>query len=121
MTKRNARPRPINVTPPVQIDGLFYSGITAWEGGCAHPSCKAAIKQGFTWHVTPPHYLNEGAESHLVMPTYHYESIEAGIAAIEHAQRTALTVESDEEWLALEAAKEVPFRTRPGMNHPTRR
>src|SRR5689334_10091553 len=111
----------INLTPPVVINGLSYHGIRAWECTGPNPACKLAAHTGRVWHVAPAHPMNEGRTSHLVMPTYHYASPEEGLDAILSAQRDAHEVTSDVEWLELEAAHEVPFRTRPGMNHPTRR
>lgn len=121
MTKRHARPAIVQVTPSRIIEGLHYQGIVAFECTGPNKACKGHAAAGRTWHVIPPHPLNEGAASHLVMPSYHYATLEEGVHAIEEAQRTAHTVSSDEEWLRLEADHSIPFRIRPGMNHPTRR
>lgn len=111
----------MNLTPPVVIDGLSYHGIQAWECDGPNPACRLAHKTGRSWHVIPAHPMNTGRDSHLMMPTYHYASPEEGLSAILEAERTAHEVTSDDEWLALEAAHEVPFRTRPNMTHPTTR
>lgn len=84
-------------------------------------ACKKAHAEGRTVHVIEDPSTADITNGRLIMPTYHYATAEEGIAAIKDAARNAKTVTNDEEWLALEAAHERPFRTRPGMNHPTRR
>jgi len=111
----------LHLTPSLLIDGLHYHGIMAWECDGPNKHCRRAHKEGRSWHVSPAHHKNEGRESLLVMPTYHYATVEEGLSAILRAQSEAVEVTSDEEWLRLEAEAEVPFRTRPGMRHPTRR
>lgn len=99
-------------------------GIVTDEN-CSGPNrhCRAAHKAGRRVHVIPPRQTMEEMETRgcLVLPTYHFATVADGLAAIETALDFAVTPESDEEWLALEAAHEVPFWTRPGLNHPTRR
>lgn len=112
----------IKVTPDVRIDGLFYNGIQAWQGCTGpNPACRKAHAQGLVWHVIPSHPRNAGRDSYLIMPTYHYASLEEGVEAILEAEATAKEPASDEEWLRLEREGKVPFFTRAGMNHPTRR
>lgn len=112
----------MNITPNVCIEGTYYHGVVA-TANCKGPNkaCKAAHKAGLTWHVIPAHPKNSGKDSWLIMPTHHYATLEEGVQAIADAEATAPEATSDEEWIRLGAEARVPFRTRAGMNHPTRR
>lgn len=114
----------VNLTPPTVIDGMNYLGITGWYcpgGRGSNPACKQAHREGRSFHVSPAHPRNTGKDSYLIMPTYHYASLEEGYRAVLHAEATAHEATSDEEWLRLEAEGKEAFRTRAGYNHPTRR
>jgi hypothetical protein len=90
---------------------------------CSGPNraCRKAHREGRTVHMSNSAQAHIDGRGRLVMPTYHYATVEEGTAAIRAALVDAVTVSSDEEWLRLESEGAVPFRTRPGMNHPTRR
>lgn len=86
-----------------------------------NPACVRAHAEGRRVHMFDSPLAHRDGQGRLVLPSYHFFSVADGVAAISRALDTAVTVSSDEEWLRLEREKRVPFRTRPGMNHPTRR
>lgn len=86
---------------------------------CKGPNraCRSAHKQGRPVHMIPGHKSLEPA---LVLPSYHFESVEAGRVAIADAIRSAPTVYGDADLFEYRE-REIPFFLPVGWVDPSRR
>ncbi|QDQ91585.1 hypothetical protein FND50_12660 [Rhodococcus sp. WB9] len=108
----------IQVTPTIQgPDGLFYSGINAWECKGPNVNCRQAHREGRSWHVTPPQFPSG---VHVVLPTYHYATLELGVEAVNQALRNAPTITNDED-LARYRKMRISYCVPQGFIDPSRR
>lgn len=82
-----------------------------------NPNCKKAHRQGRTVHIIPAHFADG---SHLVLPTYHYATVEAAHAAVARARENAVTITADAELFRARRLRQ-PHRLLPGWTDPTRR
>lgn len=80
-------------------------------------SCKAAHKAGANVHVITKYDPN--TES-LVMPSWHFTSVEHGKAALTLAYENAPTIKTDAELYAAREAK-IPHKLPVGWIDPSRR
>lgn len=87
-------------------------------GRRGHRDCRDAHRAGLPVHVIPP--LHDPAKPSLVMPSYHFATAEAGIAAINDALANAPIVATDADLYAYRAAG-VAYRLPAGWIDPTRR
>lgn len=80
-----------------------------------HPACRAAHRRGLSAHV-----ISNWSNLRLIMPTTHFASIADGVAAIEAAMLTAVTISNDDELYAARDAG-VPHYLPIGWCDPTMR
>lgn len=80
-------------------------------------SCKQAHAEGRNVHMITKY--NPEMES-LIMPTWHFATIEEGSSALKSAYETAVTITTDEELFAARAAK-IPHKLPLGWIDPSRR
>jgi hypothetical protein len=79
--------------------------------------CRQLARNGHTVHIIPKYTATADT---LIMPSNHYESVEAGIKAIETAQATAITIKTDNELYAARKAG-IPHKLPIGWIDPSRR
>lgn len=84
---------------------------------CTGPNerCRMAHRRGLSAHV-----ITDWSSLRLIMPTNHYATIDDGVAAIEAAKLTAVTIGTDDELYAARAAG-VPHYLPVGWRDPSRR
>lgn len=83
-----------------------------------NPHCALAASRGRYAHVIALTEIYE--EPSLVMPSYHFQTIEDGIEAVRHAWATAPVITSDEELYAARRDK-IPHKLPVGWIDPSRR
>ena len=66
----------------------------ATRGGCENPRCKIGIADNRPYHVIPHVWDPRGEIAHLVLPDWHFASIQEGVDAIEKGWNTAETVDN---------------------------
>ncbi|MER7937849.1 MULTISPECIES: hypothetical protein [unclassified Streptomyces] len=86
---------------------------------CTGPNrnCRKAGRQGHTVHIIPSEFVDG---SHLMLPTYHYETEERARAAVETARRDAVVIRSDAALYRARRHRQA-YRLLPGWTDPTRR
>lgn len=86
---------------------------------CKGPNarCGRDARNGRTIHIIPKY---DATVETVIMPSYHFESVEAGIKAIETAQATAITIKTDNELYAARKAG-IPHKLPIGWIDPSRR
>jgi hypothetical protein len=95
---------------------------------CTGPNthCKKEHRAGRSAHVISDsdriwtHRRNRKPIPSLVLPNWHFATVEEGIAAVKQAWLTAVVVMVDEDLYAARAAN-VPYILRPGWVDPSRR
>ena len=69
-----------------------YTIISECKGPNAR--CRRSAKNGQMVHIIPKYDENAPA---LILPTYHYETVEIAIKALETAERDAILIETDDD------------------------
>lgn len=86
-------------------------------GPGSHPNCKIAAREGRRVHVIPGH--TEG-EPRLILPNYHFHTLDEAQAAIREAELFAPMVETDLD-LAIFRQQKIAHKLPVGWIDPSRR
>lgn len=111
------------ITMSWEIAKTLAPGITIQytTGICNGPNanCKRHTRNGKTVHAILAKFGNANHAS-LVLPEYHFETLEIAIARIEHAYHNAITIEND-AMLYDARERKIPHFIPRGFIDPTRR
>jgi hypothetical protein len=88
-------------------------------GRGGNSTCRQGYDDGRPWHVIPP-VVDVAKRPALVMPTYHYATIEDGVGSVRTAMATAPMVATDDDLYRYRAAG-VAYKLPPGWIDPSRR
>lgn len=103
------------------VDMRDDGGMNAYTliEGCTGPNaqCRRSARIGHKVHIIPKY--DASAEA-LILPTYHYETVDAAINALETAQRDAVLIETDDDLYAARKAG-IAHKLPIGWIDPSRR
>jgi hypothetical protein len=103
--------------PPVVHGPLRFPDWVTHDCTGPNHNCRKAARQGRSVHIIASEFADG---SHLVLPTYHYETEEQARAAVETARRDAVVIRSDAMLFEARRRRQA-YRLLPGWIDPTRR